>query len=365
VQPLSNVRVIDLTHVIAGPFCTYQLAVMGADVIKIEPPRNPDMSRMDGGNTEECKRGMGSMFQAQSANKRAIAVDISKEEGRDLVLDLVKTADVLVENYRPGALEKLGLGYDVVKDIKSDLIYCSLTGFGQSGPLAGRTAYDKGAFAITAALYQRTFSGKGQRIDIAMLDAAIMLSSTNFTHLQATGEVLKPSGNSSTYNPGYGCYETQDGLLVIGAWTSVQLENMWQVFGDKEIGQRVGKLRPWEYSEYFEADTKRLSQIAKTATADEWERRLNNARVPAARVRTTKEAAEHPHLSNRGVFQTVSMDGDCHHYPTAAFTFEENGPAISNPPPTFAQHTRDILEELGYKNTRIKKLEEIGAIATS
>ncbi len=398
-QPLSNVRVVDLTHVIAGPFCTYQLAVMGADVIKVEPPGNPDMSRMDGGNTEDCKRGMGSMFQTQSANKRAIAIDFRKEEGRKIVLKLIETADVLVENYRPGALDNLGLGYDAVKNIKPDLIYCSLTGFGQTGPLAERTAYDnviqamsglmastgdidnapikvgppvldygtgiQGAFAIAAALYQRTFSGKGQRIDIAMLDAAIMLSSTNFTHLTSAGEMLRPSGNSSTYNPGYGCYDTEDGLLVIGAWTSVQLENMWQVFGEKEIAKRVRKLRPWEYAEYFEADRKRLSEIAKTATADEWEQRLNDVKVPAARVRNTKEAAEHPQLKNRGVFQPVTLDGNRHDFPTAAFTFQEDGPALNNPPPTFAQHTQDILEELGYEKTNIQKLEEIGAIATA
>lgn len=132
-QPFENIRVIDLTHVIAGPFCTYQLAVLGADVIKVEPVGNPDMVREDGADIELSKQGMGSTYITQNANKRAIAIDLSSEQGRQIILRLAHNADVVVENFRAGAMPKLGLGYDDIKAIKPDIIYCSMTGFGQQG----------------------------------------------------------------------------------------------------------------------------------------------------------------------------------------------------------------------------------------
>lgn len=387
-QALADIKVLDLTHVIAGPFCTFQLGVMGADVIKIEPPGKPDMCRMDGGRKADSKQGMGSMYQTQGANKRALAVDIKTIEGRDIVLKIAESADVLVENYRPGALKKLGLGYEEVRKINPGIVYCSLTGFGQTGPLSSRTAYDnviqamsglmastgteenapikvgppvldygtgiQGAFAIVSALYQRTHTGEGQRIDLSMLDAAIMLSATNFSHLQASGNVPPLSGNSSPYNAGYGCYQTKDGLIVIGAWTGAQLADMWQVLGDLEISNRVRNQRPWEFAEFFASDSTRLTEIALTDTADNWEIRLNAATVPAARVRDVAEAASHPHLQHRGLFQSAAVQGKKWQFPTAAFTYETDGPSIRSAPPAVGEHTQEVLQEAGYSSEEIQ-----------
>ena len=141
-QPFKNIRVIDLTHVIAGPFCSYQLSVMGADVIKVEPPDNPDVTRAVGNEFPRGEEGMGYLFTAQNANKRAISVDIKSSEGRDILLDLTRNADVFIENYRCGAMADRGLDYASVSAVNPEIIYCSLTGFGQDGPLGERTAYD-------------------------------------------------------------------------------------------------------------------------------------------------------------------------------------------------------------------------------
>ena len=138
----EGIQVIDLTHVIAGPFSTYQLGVMGATVIKIENPSDPDMMRFEGAEADSNRRGMGTSFHAQSANKKSVAVDLKTKQGQEIIRKLAETADVLVENFRSGALEKLGLGYESLKAINPRLIYCSLTGFGQTGPKANHTAYD-------------------------------------------------------------------------------------------------------------------------------------------------------------------------------------------------------------------------------
>ena len=223
-QAFNDIRVIDLTHVIAGPFCTYQLAVMGADVIKIEPPQNPDMSRTSGVPlSDEDGANLCSDFTAQNANKRALCIDLKRDEGKAILRRLIADADVFVENYRSGAMTKIGFDYAAVKALCADIIYCSITGFGQTGPLAERTAYDnviqaysglmsatgdaqnaplkvgppvldygtgiQAAFAIAAALYQRAKNGEGQRIDVAMLDAAIMLMSSHVTRYQHAGEL--------------------------------------------------------------------------------------------------------------------------------------------------------------------------------
>ena len=205
-RPFEGIRVIDVTHVLAGPFAAYQLAVLGADVIKVEHPDDPDQSRGAGTDKELNRRNMGTAFLTQASNKRSITLDLKQARDRDILKKLVATADVFVENYRPGAFDALGLGYDSLAAINPRLIYASFSAFGQEGPRGVQTAYDHviqatsgimamtgtpevnpvkfgspavdyatgmtGAFALSAALFQRERTGKGQRIDMAMLDVA-------------------------------------------------------------------------------------------------------------------------------------------------------------------------------------------------
>ena len=214
-QPFEGIRVLDLTHVLAGPFATYQLAVLGADVIKIESPSEPDQARENSSDEAFAARFMGTTFLTQASNKRSLALDLKTPEGRDILKRLVPTADVLVENYRPGAMNALGLGYEEMAKLNPRLIYCSMSAFGHSGPRSTQTAYDPviqaaaglmamngtpelsplkigaaavdystgatGAFAIASALFQRERTGRGQRIDLAMFDTALMLVPQHLT----------------------------------------------------------------------------------------------------------------------------------------------------------------------------------------
>jgi len=219
-RPFEGIRVIDVTHVLAGPFATYQLAVLGADVIKVEHPDEPDQSRGSGTDKALNRRNMGTSFLTQASNKRAITLDLKTQADRDILKRLVATADVFVENYRPGAFEALGLGYDALSAINPRLIYASFSAFGQHGPRGRQTAYDHviqassgimamtgtkdvhpvkfgapaidyatgmtGAFALASALFQRERTGRGQRIDMAMLDVAMILMSSHLTGYLST-----------------------------------------------------------------------------------------------------------------------------------------------------------------------------------
>src|SRR5438132_10880216 len=228
-RPFEGIRVIDVTHVLAGPFATYQLAVLGADVIKVEHPDDPDQSRGAGTDKALNRANLGTAFLTQASNKRSITLDLKAEKDREILKKLVTTADVFVENYRPGALEALGLGYETLAKVNPWLIYASFSAFGHTGPRREQTAYDHviqatsgimamtgtkdvhpvkfgspaidyatgmtGAFALASALFQRERSGRAQRIDMAMLDVAMILMSSHLTGYLRNGVHPKPHGN--------------------------------------------------------------------------------------------------------------------------------------------------------------------------
>jgi crotonobetainyl-CoA:carnitine CoA-transferase CaiB-like acyl-CoA transferase len=228
-RPFEGIRVIDATHVLAGPFAAYQLALLGADVIKVEHPYDPDQSRLTGTDRALGRRHMGTSYLTQASNKRSLTLDLKQPAGQEVFTKLVATADVLVENYRPGALDALGLGYEAMAGINPRLIYASMSAFGQHGPRAQHTAYDyviqatsgimamtgtpdvnpikfgspaidyatgtTGAFALASALFQRERTGRGQRVDLAMLDVAMILMGSHLTGSTRTGHHPKPNGN--------------------------------------------------------------------------------------------------------------------------------------------------------------------------
>ncbi len=398
-KPFEGIRVLDMTHVLAGPFCTYQLAVLGADVIKIEPTDNPDMTREEGVIPALNDAAYGTYFQAQNAGKRAITLNLKAEAGRDILRQLIKSADVLVQNYAGDALEELGFGYDAVSALQPQLIYCSMTGFGRTGPKANHPAYDvvvqafsglmsangnaetgplrvgppmvdygtgaQAALAISAALLQREKTGKGQRIDVSMLDAALMLMSANVTDTLVTGKPPQPHGNNHPRYAGYRTFETADGLLMVGAWTNRQLARLFEAVGEPERALEIAHIPRAQVGDMAASDAGIIAGHMKTRSAEHWETLLNDARVPASRVRTLDEALEHEQVKSRSIVQQTGFaptDGGPSRFPVAAFSYDHGTPDLQRPPPRFGEHTGEILTELGYNSCKIASLRAAGVL---
>jgi crotonobetainyl-CoA:carnitine CoA-transferase CaiB-like acyl-CoA transferase len=393
-RPFEGIRIIDVTHVLAGPFAAYQLAVLGADVIKVEHPGEPDQTRDSGTDRTLNRRGMGTGYLTQGSNKRAITLNLKSEAGRDILKRLVERADVMVENFRPGAFAALGLGYEAMAAINPRLIYCSISAFGQDGPRGNQTAYDHviqatsglmattgtpevnpikfgspavdyatgtmGAFALASALFQRERTGRGQRIDLAMLDVAMILMSSHLTSYLRTGAEPKPMGNRQPYATN-SCYAAKDGLVMLGASNLRQQRRLWQALQRPEMAKASNQEREDDH----DREAALLTEILKTRTADEWERFFQARHVPAARVRSLAEALHDPQFATRRVTHrhesAAGIDGGFD-VPLAAFKFAHGGPSIETPPPELGADTDAVLAEHGYDADQIADLRRAGVI---
>lgn len=386
VQPFDGIRVLDLTHVLAGPFATYQLALLGADVIKVENPADPDMAREWGPEPGLNAARMGTAYLTQSSNKRAIALDLRKAKAREVLLGLVRTADVLVENYRPGAMAALGLDEEVFSKANPQLIHVSMSAFGQDGPRGEMTAYDyviqatsglmamtgtkevnpikfgpaavdyatgtTGAFAISAALFQRSRTGKGQRVDLAMMDVAMVLMGLDLTALTRAGVEPEPSGNL-TVQATCNAYEARAGMVMLGASNMKQYRRLWHALGRPDMIQPDYPARKVA----FDAEVALLTEIMRTRDAQEWEDYLQSCHVPAARIRKMPEAFRDPQFATRNVFGTIEDDEiGTLSVPLNAFKLEHGGGRLSRVPPRIGQHSEEILRELGYDEADIPDL---------
>jgi len=380
-RAFEGIKVVDITHVLAGPFAAYQLAVQGADVVKVEHPDDPDQSRGSGSDRHLNDTHMGTGFLTQASNKKSITLDLKTPAGVEILKKLVAGADVLVENYRPGAFAALGLGYDVLAKLNPRLIYCSISAFGQDGPRGQMTAYDHviqstsgimattgtadvnpikfgspvidyatgtmAAFALASALFQRERTGKGQRVDLAMLDVAMMMMSSHMSGYLRNGAHPKPSGNKHPHATN-SCYQTKDGLVMLGASNVRQQARLWRALGREDMVKRNNYERDADHAR----EEKLLEEILLTKTADEWEKFFQDRHVPASRVRQMREAIADPHLATRGVIHRFpdgapGIDG-AFGVPLAAFKFAHGTPRIDTPPPRFGADTDTVLAELGY-----------------
>ena len=398
-RPFEGIRVIDLTHVLAGPFCTFQLGTLGADVIKVEPPHDPDMTRHEGVVPALNEEIRGTYFMAQSAGKRAITLNLKQPEGREILKKLAATADVLVENYTGGSMDRLELGYDELSKVNPKLIYCSMTGYGHTGPKRSHPAYDiviqafsgimaangtpqttpvrvgppmvdygtgaQAALAISAALFQRDRTGKGQRIDVAMLDAALMLMSAFTTDTITTGHAPEPHGNQHPKYAGYAAYQAKDAPIMIGAWTNKQLSRLMTAIGETARAKSIEGEPRATIADARESDARLIASAICSRTADEWEAILNEARVPAARIRKIQEALASEQLKSRAVIQgygTPVEHGGPAELPVAAYKYAHGSPSLNGPPPKFGEHTDDVLTELGYSSNELICFRQAGVI---
>ena len=382
----ENIKVLDLTHVLAGPFCTYQFALLGAEVIKIEAPDNPDCARGRGPDSDQNAALRGLNYQVQASNKKAITLDLKKHDGQQLLKKLVENADILVENYRTGALDKLGLGYEDLRVINPALIYCSLTGYGNEGPRANVNAYDNviqatsgiieqsgghkpgvsfidyaagynAAFAISAALHQRSHSGKGTHISSSMLEVAMMMMAPE------AAAAAHPVKVKREKEAGISAYETANGILMLGAFTPDQNYRMWNIFEELgyDIDAQLKLPKNWEELWQMASSIKtKLEKVLIDKSADEWQDIFHQHNLPAEKQRTLSEAIKDPQLTSY-FHRSEGGEGDNQPtiLPTAAYHFE-NGPVINSPPPGFGQHTVDVLQDLGLTCDEINQLRDEG-----
>jgi crotonobetainyl-CoA:carnitine CoA-transferase CaiB-like acyl-CoA transferase len=374
-------RVIDTTHVLAGPFASYQMAVLGAEVIKVESPSEPDQARSQGSDRRLNGMDMGTAFLAQASNKKALALDLKTEEGREALKRLVATADVFVENYRPGAFEALGLGYEDFRKINPSLIYCSISAFGSTGPRREQTGYDNilqafsgmmamtghgdglplktgapvvdyatgttAAFAIAAALYQRERSaGQSQFVDVSMLDVALILCSSHLASFTWNGRHPEQKGNRYPFAT-IGCYRASDADLMISASNLRQQRRLWAALGREDMIKTDNNQRLDAHAE----ESATLASIIESMPADYWEEFFRARRIPAVRVRRMEEALADPQVAARGLLHRHDARGsivDGLTVPVAAFRMSAGNPELGSPPQPVGAQTEEILAELGY-----------------
>lgn len=383
----ESIRVLDLTHVLAGPFCAYQFALLGADVIKIEPPDCPDCARGRGPDPEANAQGLGLNYQVQGANKRALALDLCQPEGVEIFLKIAAKADVLIENFTTGSLDALGLGAEQLCAKYPRLIYCSITGYGDTGELAAIGAYDNviqatsgtiaqsgghkpglsfvdystgyaAAFAVAAALHQREQSGSGASISVSMLETAMSLMAP-----EAAAEKRPGSALPKTSEAGICAYQTSDGILMPGAFTPAQYRKLADCLN--EIGSDLPEAREiddwpdvWANADRLKAQ---LKLIFATRSADDWVKILHATDIPAERVATLAEAVTNPQLDARAYFSPHSGDAGVT-LPLGPSRYSTGGPAVTRPPPRHGEHSDEILTELGLTPARVKAMRSKGIV---
>ena len=397
-QSLRGIRVLDLTNVLAGPFACHQLAHMGADVIKVETRQGGDLARQLGADPELNKRFMGVSFLAQNPGKRSITVDFKHPSGKEVFRRLVRTADVVVENFRPGVMNRLGLGYESLLQENPKLIYCAISGFGQDGPLRDLPAYDQiiqgmsgvmsitgapenapyrvgypmadtiggitAAFAVAAALADRNRTS-GTFIDVSMLEAVMATMGWAVSNHLIAGREPKPMGNENVTASPSGTFQTQDGLLNIAANKQEQFEAVCHVVGlpqliaDERFHERQSRLQN-------RAELKALLEEAmSTKTTEEWWKLFNRAGVPAGPVYSVPQALDHPQVATRGMVGTFeNAPGVGRDIRLVRTGFKVNGetPRVYTPPPALGQHADESLADLGYSAEEIDALREEKAV---
>jgi CoA:oxalate CoA-transferase len=394
---LSGVRVLDLTNVLSGPFATLHLALLGAEVIKIENPADGDLARKLGNLPKLNEELMGTSVLAQNANKKSVTLNLKRTEAREVFRKLAATADVIVENFRPGVMDRLGLSYEILAKINPRLVYCAISGFGRTGPDAQKPAYDQiiqglsgvmaingderlnplrcgfpvcdtvgglnAAFAILAALYHRERTGEGQMIDIALLDSIIPLMGWVAANLLIGGEQPVLMGNDNFTAAPSGTFATKDGYINIAANKQEQWEAVAEVLAVPGL-----KSDPRFAARDTRKKNRRLltplleAKLKERPTA-EWVELLNEREVPSGAILGLEEALRQPQMKHRETLRSVRVPGigDLPLFNLTA-RFEKTPASIDTPPPRLSAHTEQILGGIGYTADEIAEMKRQGIV---
>jgi CoA:oxalate CoA-transferase len=392
-RALEGIKVLDLTHALAGPFCTYQLALLGAEVTKVERPGAGDDFR-DFARLPDWD--VSPSFISVNGGKRSITLNLKSPEGREIVRRLAETADVVVENLRPGAARELGIGWEDLREVNPKLVYCSISGFGQEGEMSGWPAYDhtikamsgmmwtgeeddvptqaRGfsvdcytgyvAFAsILGGLFRRERTGQGQHLDVAMLDASMVLMGVGMVRQLITGDNISAVQPIVHDRPTVAPYRTRDGWI----WLSANFQNhfvaLCEVIGAPELARDPRFVDVKSRNANSAALKAELAAIIAPLSAADLEPRLMDAGCPAAKVRTTREVLQMPKVMERRMLIDATVGGE---RPVklinAGFTADEGAPGLSAGVPKLGAHTEEVLGELGYDAEQVAQLREARVI---
>jgi CoA:oxalate CoA-transferase len=394
--PLHGIRVLDVTNVLAGPFCSYQLVLMGAEVIKIEQPGSGDLARKLGADPIAASRLMGASFVAVNAGKQSVTLNLKDPAAKKIFKELVADAHVVLENFRPGVMDRLELGYPVLSKINPRIVYCAVSGFGQHGPLASRPAYDQviqgmsgvmsvtgdansaplrvgypvcdtvggitAAFTICAALVDVARQGQGRMIDVSMLESTLATMGWVVSNFLNAGTVPIPLGNENFTAAPSGTFKTADGLLNIAANETIQFEKLCDLLGRSDLKTD---------SRFADRDIRKgnrdlinreIQAALLTRNAAEWEALMIALGIPAGRVLSVPEILGHRHLADRR-FITTFPDADPPQTLTGGgYQVSDGEAAPPGPAPKLSEHTDVWLQKLGYSSQQIEDLRTRGAI---
>ena len=395
-KPFAGVRILDFTRYLAGPYGTYQLALLGADVVKIES-RDGDETRSQLVGKEWAARKMPPGFLAVNGNKRSMTLDLRRPEAVEIVKRLVTRADVVWENFRPGVMGKLGVGYDTLSAINPRLIYCAVSGFGHTGPERTTAAFDgklqamsgimsitgepaggpmragfaicdtiggmTAALAVSSALYQRTHTGRGQFVDVAMLDAALAFIPGPVSEYTVAGIEQRQIGNGSvSRKPTASRFRAGQGFIVLAVLTEKQFAGLMRTIGRADALDDP-RFKDWAARTDNEPA---LRQVIEGALATDdpktWEAKLTAADVPCACIWKIDEIVEHPQLEHRDVLQMVDSRFGPMKLVGSGFRLAHGSPSIDRAPPILGEHTDEILGEAGYTPADIERLRRDGII---
>jgi formyl-CoA transferase len=394
---LDGIRVLDLTNVLSGPFATLHLALLGAEVIKIEPPGSGDLARKLGNVSKLNAELMGTSFLAQNANKKSLTLNLKHTAAREIFKQLARNSDVIAENFRPGVMKRLGLAYEALREINPRLVYCAISGFGQTGPDALKPAYDQiiqglsgtmavngderlnplrcgfpvcdtvgglnAAFAILAALYHRERTGEGQFIDVALLDTIMPLMGWVAANLLIGNQQPALMGNDNFTAAPSGTFATRNGYINIAANKQEQWEAVADVLGLPELKTDPRFQERDDRKKNRRALTPLIEAKLQERDSDFWVEILNRNDVPSGAILSLEEAINQDQIKHRGALETIHAEGigELRLFNLTA-KFEKTPASLDTPPPRLSAHTEEILKGLGYTDAQIGSLRQEQAI---